>query len=176
MFWILIVGFALRVWHLEIKPIHFDEGINGHFVGTIWRDGFYRYDPTNFHGPLYFYFLAFAEMIFGRSVEALRTVTVLFGSLLTFIPFLYRRWIGTRAAWIAAEGFQVVPIERRRHQDWLRSFGKAVSICAIARSRASRSTSSMRAMPRVASTRSSRWICPRAKAIAYGTRMNVTIA
>jgi len=100
---ILLLAFVFgRFYDLGIRPPHHDEAVNGWFVDGMFRTGFYKYDPQNYHGPIYFYFLALAEMIFGRSVQTLRIVTVFFGGLLTFVPFLYRRWIGPRAAWIAA--------------------------------------------------------------------------
>src|SRR5437773_9335993 len=53
----LILGLAifLRFLLLGIKPPHFDEGINGWFVDQVVKTGFYKYDPTNYHGPLHFY-------------------------------------------------------------------------------------------------------------------------
>ena len=53
----LILGLAvfLRFFLLGIKPPHFDEGINGWFVDQMMKNGFYKYDPTNYHGPLHFY-------------------------------------------------------------------------------------------------------------------------
>src|SRR5262245_7634021 len=54
---ILIVAAVLRLVWLDVKPAHFDEGVNGYFVDRMTRDGFYQYDPTNFHGPLHFYIL-----------------------------------------------------------------------------------------------------------------------
>ena len=55
----MIVALAafLRLLLLGIKPPHFDEGINGWFVDQMTKNGFYRYDPTNYHGPLHFYIL-----------------------------------------------------------------------------------------------------------------------
>jgi predicted membrane-bound mannosyltransferase len=55
----LILGLAvfLRFFLLGIKPPHFDEGINGWFVDQMMKNGFYKYDPTNYHGPLHFYVL-----------------------------------------------------------------------------------------------------------------------
>src|SRR6266404_6411152 len=52
----MIIGLAafLRFFLLGIKPPHFDEGINGWFVDQVIKNGFYRYDPTNYHGPLHF--------------------------------------------------------------------------------------------------------------------------
>ena len=107
---ILLLAFLFgRFYDLGIRPPHHDEAVNGWFVDGVFRNGYYQYDPKNYHGPLYFYFLALAELIFGRSVEALRTVTVFFGGLLSALPFFYRRWIGVRAAWIAAFALAVSP-------------------------------------------------------------------
>src|SRR5207302_1294279 len=70
----LIVGLAafLRFFLLGIKPPHFDEGINGWFVDQMVKNGFYRYDPTNYHGPLHFYVLFLSQILFGRNMLALR--------------------------------------------------------------------------------------------------------
>src|SRR6516165_2287501 len=62
-----ILGLAifLRFFLLAIKPPHFDEGINGWFVDQMVREGYYRYDPTNYHGPLHFYVLFLFKALFG---------------------------------------------------------------------------------------------------------------
>jgi len=62
---------------LGIKPPHFDEGINGWFVDQMMKNGFYKYDPTNYHGPLHFYVSAALATLFGRNVWALRLPVVL---------------------------------------------------------------------------------------------------
>lgn len=107
-FWLwplLLVAAYFRFRDLGIKPPHFDEGINGHFVLTVWRDGFYTYDPTNFHGPLYFYLLHGAEVIFGRGVESFRTMNAFLAMGLVYFIFQFRRFLGPvaiAAAWIVA--------------------------------------------------------------------------
>lgn len=107
-FWLwplLAVAAYFRFHNLGIKPPHFDEGINGHFVMTIWRDGFYSYDPTNFHGPLYFYLLHGAEVIFGRGVESFRIMNAFLAMGLVYFIFQFRRFVGPAAvvaAWIIA--------------------------------------------------------------------------
>src|ERR687883_482438 len=75
----LIVAFAalLRLFLLGIKPPHFDEGINGWFVDQMVKNGFYRYDPTNYHGPLHFYILFVCQTLLGRNVWAIRLPVVL---------------------------------------------------------------------------------------------------
>src|SRR2546428_3166102 len=70
----LIIGLAafLRFFLLGMKPPHFDEGINGWFVDQMVKTGFYKYDPTNYHGPLHFYVLLLSQTLFGRNLWALR--------------------------------------------------------------------------------------------------------
>lgn len=107
---ILLLAFIFaRFYDLGIRPPHHDEAVNGWFVDGVLKNGFYKYDPQNYHGPIYFYFLALAESLFGRSIESLRSVTVFFGGLFTFVPFLFRRWIGDRTSWIAAFLLAVSP-------------------------------------------------------------------
>ena len=74
---ILALAAFLRFLLLGIKPPHFDEGINGWFVDQVMHNGFYKYDPTNYHGPLHFYVLLLSESLFGRNVWALRLPVVL---------------------------------------------------------------------------------------------------
>src|SRR4051812_6597664 len=67
---IVALGAFLRLLLLGIKPPHFDEGINGWFVDQMVKNGFYRYDPTNYHGPINFYFLFVCQTLLGRIVCA----------------------------------------------------------------------------------------------------------
>ncbi len=101
MFWILLLGFILRSIWLDLKPVHFDEGINGHFIGQFWRDGFYRYDPSNFHGPLYFYILALTERLAGWGIAPLRFVTGLISLASVYVVGLHRRFLGATAIFAA---------------------------------------------------------------------------
>lgn len=100
---ILLLAAGLRGFGLDWKPPHFDEGVNGMFVDLMRSDGFYRYDPTNYHGPLFFYVLLAGETLFGRSIVALRLPTVLAGlGVVALALFGYRRVVGDRAArWFA---------------------------------------------------------------------------
>src|SRR5207249_11054581 len=47
------------------------------FRSQVMHNGFYRYDPTNYHGPLHFYVLLLSESLFGRNLWALRLPVVL---------------------------------------------------------------------------------------------------
>ncbi len=60
---VTLVAVFWRFWQLELKPLHHDEGVNGFFLITFFRDSVYKYDPANYHGPdLYYFALAFAKM------------------------------------------------------------------------------------------------------------------
>ncbi|MDG0817887.1 flippase activity-associated protein Agl23 [Bdellovibrio svalbardensis] len=78
---ILLTAITTRFFELTNKPIHFDESINGWFVLQMGKVGFYKYDPNNYHGPLYFYILQFFEFLWGRSIATLRAVPATFGVL-----------------------------------------------------------------------------------------------
>lgn len=105
LFALLLVTAYFRFFNIGLKPPHFDEGINGHFVMTIWRDGFYTYDPTNFHGPLYFYLCHLAEILLGRSIDSFRLMNAVIALALVFAIYQFKRFRGlpaSLAAWTIA--------------------------------------------------------------------------
>ncbi len=106
---LLMILLALRFYNLELRPPHHDEAVNGWFVDGILNKGYYQYDPQNYHGPMFFYILTFFTKIFGRSLFVLRLPIVLFSWLVNLTPFLFRRWIGSTGAWIAAFFLAVSP-------------------------------------------------------------------
>src|ERR1041385_2119758 len=55
---ILILAAFLRVYDLNLVPLHHDEGVNGNFLVRLVREGVYHYDPANYHGPTLYYFAA----------------------------------------------------------------------------------------------------------------------
>jgi uncharacterized protein (TIGR03663 family) len=108
---ILFVAVLFRLVLLDLKPPHFDEGINGWFADVLRETGFHKYDPTNFHGPWHFYTVFLSQELLGRNLWALR-LPVVIASLLT-IPaiFLFARWFGRPAVRWAALAFAVSPAE-----------------------------------------------------------------
>jgi uncharacterized protein (TIGR03663 family) len=107
----MIIGFAglLRVFLLGIKPPHFDEGINGWFVDQMVKNGFYSYDPTNYHGPLHFYVLFLSQTLFGRNAWALRLPVVLVSTLCVWLTFKFQPFVGRTAARLTALAMAVSP-------------------------------------------------------------------
>jgi uncharacterized protein (TIGR03663 family) len=107
----LIIGLAafLRFFWLGIKPPHFDEGINGWFVDQVMKNGFYKYDPTNYHGPLHFYVLLVSEALFGRNVWALRLPVVFVSISCVWLCFKFEALVGRSVSRIAAVAMAVSP-------------------------------------------------------------------
>jgi len=106
---ILAAALLLRVWGLDWKPAHFDEGINGWFVDQMKHLGYYSYDPHHYHGPLHFYVLFVSDALFGRNLWALRLPVVIVSVLSVYWMLKYRDFLGRRATQIAALALAVSP-------------------------------------------------------------------
>ena len=99
-----IVGLAafLRLFWLAQRPPHFDEGVNGWFTDQMQHTGFYKYDPSNYHGPLHFYVLFLFKCLLGRNLWALRLPVALVGIVTVDWIFRFRAFFGWRVcAWAA---------------------------------------------------------------------------
>src|SRR5881227_2584914 len=107
----LILGLAifLRFFLLGIKPPHFDEGINGWFVDQMMKNGFYRYDPTNYHGPLHFYVLLLSQSLFGRNLWAIRLPVVLVSIGCVWLALKFEPLVGRNVSRIAALAMAISP-------------------------------------------------------------------
>jgi uncharacterized protein (TIGR03663 family) len=118
---ILGAAAALRIYDLNLVPLHHDEGVNGNFLVRLVREGAYQYDPENYHGPTLYYFAALfpwiVRVLFGKSAMdswglttvSIRMVPVVFGLATIWLVFLLRRWLGTVATLTAALLIAVSP-------------------------------------------------------------------
>ncbi len=106
---ILLLAAVLRTVLLDIKPPHFDEGINGWFADQMRINGFYHYDPTNYHGPLHFYAVFLSQTLFGRNLWALRLPAIIPALLAVWALLRYREFFGTTASRWAAAAMAVSP-------------------------------------------------------------------
>ncbi len=108
--WLILgLGAFLRVLLLEIKPPHFDEGINGWFVDQMTKTGFYKYDPTNYHGPLHFYILFLSQTLLGRNVWALRLPVVVASIVCIHLTMRFEPILGRNLSRLAAVAMAVSP-------------------------------------------------------------------
>jgi uncharacterized protein (TIGR03663 family) len=106
---ILLLAAVVRFTYLDLKPPHFDEGINGWFCDQMTKTGYYAYDPTNYHGPLHFYFLYASLKIFGRNPWALRLPVVLASLVAIFWIFLFGPFFSRMVRYLAALGMAISP-------------------------------------------------------------------
>lgn len=99
---ITAIAVFLRFYWLELKPFHHDEGVNGFFLTTLFREGTYHYDPANYHGPtLYYITLAFTKA-FGLETIPVRSSVAVFGVLTVVLTFFLRRYLGKIGTLVAA--------------------------------------------------------------------------
>lgn len=135
---ILLLAAFLRLAWLEIKPLHFDEGVNGWFADQMTSTGYYHYEPANFHGPLHFYILFLAQTLFGREVWVLR-IPLALASLgaVAFALFGWRRFFSAGTCRLAALALAVSPAmvfygRYAIHETWLVLF-QMFTVCGLAR-------------------------------------------
>lgn len=118
---ILIVGAFLRLYKLELVPLHHDEGVNGNFLVTLVREGKYLYNPENYHGPTLYYFSAIIPWVtrflggksfseaHGLTTFNIRFVTVAFGIATIGLALMLRSRLGKIGALSAAALIAISP-------------------------------------------------------------------
>jgi uncharacterized protein (TIGR03663 family) len=99
-------GLALRLAHLDVRPMHHDEANQAVKFGALLERGDYRYDAYDHHGPTLYYLSLPAAALRGQATLAsldertLRGVTVAFGvATLLLLPLL---WAGIGRTAVAA--------------------------------------------------------------------------
>ena len=114
---IVVVAAILRLYDLDLVPLHHDEGVNGNFLVRLVHDGYYHYDPANYHGPTLYYFAAVLAWILrpivgsnaSLTTTGIRLVPALFGLATIGLVFTLRRNLGTIATLSAAFLLAVSP-------------------------------------------------------------------
>ncbi|HEX8635227.1 MAG TPA: hypothetical protein VF703_13855 [Pyrinomonadaceae bacterium] len=95
---VLFVAALVRLYQLELRPMHHDEGVNGFFLNNLIRTGKFAYDPTNYHGPTLYYFtlpLALAaERLQMYGTWTVRLLPLVFGLATIWLALGLRRYIG----------------------------------------------------------------------------------
>ncbi len=118
---ILLTATVLRLYNLNLVPLHHDEGVNGNFLVRLVREGAYTYDPENYHGPTLYYFSALipwaTRLLFGTAARdtyglttfTIRLIPALFGIATIGLIFLLRRRLGTIATLAAGLMLAISP-------------------------------------------------------------------
>jgi len=105
---ISLLALWLRVWQLDLRPMHHDEANQAVRTGILLETGRYRYDPEDHHGPtLYYLSLPAAWLAAGRDFTktteiTFRMVPALFGVALVPLLFFLRRGLALPALFFAA--------------------------------------------------------------------------
>ena len=118
---IFLIAAVLRLYDLNLVPLHHDEGVNGNFLVRLVREGAYTYDPANYHGPTLYYFSAIIPWIikvlfgnaardnYGLTTFNIRLITVVFGLATIGLILLLRRRLGSVATLAAGLMLAVSP-------------------------------------------------------------------
>ena len=91
---ILVIGLFVRLYRLDLRPMHHDEANQAYKFGELLEQGEYRYDPAEHHGPTLYYFSLPFAWLSGQKTYAelneitLRLVTVFFGLVMILIAAL----------------------------------------------------------------------------------------
>ncbi|MEQ1605869.1 MAG: glycosyltransferase family 39 protein [Pyrinomonadaceae bacterium] len=99
---IIALAAFLRFFMLGLKPLHHDEGVNGFFLTTLFKDGIYKYDPANYHGPTLYYISVVFAKFFGLETVPVRVSMSIFGVLMVVLVLYLKRYIGKVGTLVAA--------------------------------------------------------------------------
>lgn len=95
---ILAVAAFVRLYALELRPLHHDEGVNAFFMMQLFDGKGYQYDPANYHGPTLYYLALVAARAQGLTIFAMRLVPAVCGVATVWLMLSLRRYIGTFGA------------------------------------------------------------------------------
>jgi len=134
---VIVVGTVARLVFPDLRPIHNDEAVNWYLSGRVINNGVYHYDPSNYHGPLFFYLTAAGRplaWIFGR-LTALRVPTMLAGAAMIPLVLATARQQGRRSALLAAAFLALSPAavfyaRDAIHETWLALFTLGALVAA----------------------------------------------
>ncbi len=99
---ILAVGLALRLFHLGVQSLWYDEGYSVYLAGKSLAQLTWE-TANDIQPPLYYYLLHFWLRAFGTSEAAVRSLSLLFGVIsLPLFYLLARRLFDERTGWLAA--------------------------------------------------------------------------
>jgi len=93
---VLALGSVFRFAGLHLRPMHTDEAVHGVKFGYLLEDGFYKYNPNQFHGPTLNYLTLIPAWLTGThqiekvSEQLLRIVPAVFGIGIIILVFFLR--------------------------------------------------------------------------------------
>jgi len=124
----------VRLWDIERRPAHHDEG-NHDFFTMALVDENYHYDPV-YHGPFLYHVTAASYGLLGRNLVSLRLPQIIFGIALVMLLFSMREYLGkwgtlTAAALLAVSSSFVYYSRFAIHDSFFAFFTLAVVLCGV---------------------------------------------
>ena len=107
-FSLLLLGLILRLFQLDYRAVHHDESLHGYFSYRLYNGEEYSHNPL-MHGMLLFHLLSASFFIFGDTDFTLRLPMVLVGTLLIFLPFFLKNYIGQVSAFLISIFLTISP-------------------------------------------------------------------
>ncbi|MHC1597873.1 MAG: flippase activity-associated protein Agl23 [Methermicoccaceae archaeon] len=98
---VVVVALALRLYMLDARAVHHDEGVHAYFVFRLLAGTPYVYDPT-YHGPFLYYTQALVFSQLGTSELSLRLLPAIFGAGCVGLIYPLRRYMGSTGALFTA--------------------------------------------------------------------------
>jgi len=98
---LFFVALGMRLWDLEVRPYHYDEALHAFYSYQFYTGGGYAHDPM-MHGPFKFLFTAAVFQLFGDSDFTARLLPAFMGAVLVLLPYLLRRGLGEKGAFLTA--------------------------------------------------------------------------
>jgi uncharacterized protein (TIGR03663 family) len=131
---ILTLALCLRLYQLDIRPLHHDESVHAWFSYYLNLNT-YIYDPT-YHGPFQFYITHAIFSIAGANDFTARSLPAFFGLLLVALAFGLRKQLGkagylTLAFFLAISPSTLYYSRFFRNDIYIATFSLAILICAL---------------------------------------------
>lgn len=92
-----LVALGLRLWELDGRAIHYDEGLHIHYAWRLAAGDGYSHSPW-MHGPFQVEMTALVFKLLPDTDFTARLAYALFGSALVALPYFLRPYLGRTAA------------------------------------------------------------------------------
>lgn len=98
---LIVAGAILRLWDLGSRMLHHDESLHAVYSYLFYIGRGYEHDPM-LHGPFQFHWYAFWQFLLGATDATVRVGNSVLGIALISLPYFFRRYMGRKAALVAA--------------------------------------------------------------------------
>jgi uncharacterized protein (TIGR03663 family) len=98
---LLLAAFFTRFYDLETRVMSHDESLHTYYSWQLERGGGFAHTPL-MHGPLQFHLVALSYFLFGDTDATARIPAALAGIAAIGMMVVFRRWLGTIGALVAA--------------------------------------------------------------------------